>query len=567
MLDFDKVEEEFKKLKTIINDTIAFLRTNVNGKFSATQQLTAMTLNGIKNFQYSRKTSLNKIARLVKGVRELDKFEKEIELLISRVSAEDNDIAFLSYGISHLTIGVEQVTSHLLNLEKRLLQDQQNINEASYLLDLNRYLKFLDLNDFFIKDAVINSAPCTMYQLKTATAPQKGAIVVPGFGEVRQNYQALALSIAKDGLRVVTMDLPSQGKDAKEDAVYSLGLASEWIAGIARYFRTSGIQKVGAVGHSFGAYSILFAAGGYSMYAERNIFIYYERYQDAASKMVSYFEGLQKVKSDHTFTEKELKTIEYNAVKFEAELKFNFDSLISTIEFSISRQQTTGQGRIDVIVALAPPASVRHATKPGEGITKMMGSPFVPKRVVKGFARLIDMWGESDRNVDPRAGQGFKKMKTEFMIRPSVVPKGPIRLGGIAIYDKKAFAQYILNVKDPNDYFSLIHYFSQPDKVLGRPPSPFLTEFVNSYYQRIPKLFIYGTKDHNMRGLSPAQIEPVYLMCGNAEEKKGTTEIKRYEGRGHGITKGRDDKNDMNTVMGASGDTTNDIISFLNHHL
>jgi len=560
MPDFNAIEAEFKKLKKIISDTVTFFKRSVNGQFAKTKRVPTESVKGFKVFQTARKTSLTRIATFAKGIPQLNNFEKEIEVMLSRISYEDNDIQLLS--TPNLT--TEQITYRLQNLESLLIEDQKNTKEAGYLLDLVRYLKFFDINEFFIKDATISAAPCTLYQHKSA-APQKGVLIVPGFSEVRQNYQGMALILAKQGYRVIVTDLPSQGTNASKGAFYSLGLAAEWISGITRYFRASGIQRVGVVGHSFGAYSILFAAGGYSLDAERNLFIYYDRYQRTAKEMISFYEKLQNSKRD--FTRQEVDTISQNAVKFEAELELAYNNLMGTIEISIRRQQTMTQGRIDVIVALAPPMTVQYAIKDMATMLKLMKFRAIPSRIVGGVTNILDRIALSDRNIDPKSGAWMKKMDTEFMAHAVAIPQSPVKIGPIAIYDKKAFAEYLLKMKDPHDYFSLMHYFSQTDKVLGRLPSELIASFVRNHFQRIPKLFIYGAKDHFLRGLSGDQIEGVYMMCGNAEQKKGNTEIKRYEDRGHALAKGRSDKIDMMTVVGTSGDTTNDIASFLNHHL
>ncbi|MEK6967945.1 MAG: alpha/beta fold hydrolase [Nanoarchaeota archaeon] len=562
MPDFNRIEAEFKKLKTIINDTVLFFRTSVNGMYSKNKRFPAGAINSIKKFQQSKKTSLNKIAQFAKENPQLGKFENEILVIINRINFEDNNIQMFSNPNST----VEQVTSTLLNYEKLILQDQKNITDAAYLLEMYRYMKFFDVNEFFIKDVTIGSAPCTLYQHKSVASPQKGIITVCGFGEARQYYKGMAMVLAKQGYKVASMDVPSQGSNATADIQYSLGLAAEWLQNIVRSFRASGIQKIGVIGHSYGAFTCLFAAGGYSLTAERDTYIYYDRYKKTAAEMVSYYGKLQKYTRD--FTQPELNNILQNAEKFDRELESAYSGLIRTLETSIQRQQTTGAARIDAVISLSAPQSAQRARRDVEWLLKVMKNKFTPKKLVQiitGFANNMTI--SRDRSMFPGRGFGMK-MKSEIRIPKVPLSKNAIHIAGpTVVFDKKTFAEYMLKMKDPNDYFTLMNYFSKTDKVLGRPPSELISTFVRNHLQKIPKLFIYGTIDPLLQDLGKDEIEGVYLMCANAEKKRGNTEIKRYEDRGHGLIKGTDNSNEWATPVATSGDTINDIVSFFNKHL
>ncbi|MEK6967946.1 MAG: alpha/beta fold hydrolase [Nanoarchaeota archaeon] len=551
MQGFGKLESDIKSLVELTKATHNLFK-GVPAQVNKNNGLNAKTREEITKLFRDQRSYLLSISNEAKSNPNLRLLEQQAITMLARIEEEQRHLNY----VLNDQIGQQTKLASVQALIQLFGKDFQESQQLKRLLDLVRFTKYLDPNEFIIQENLQTfSIACSYYQRKDKI-PRKGVIIIPGFSEHRLGYRGLALMIANEGYAVMTMDLPSQGGSVNSAIGYSIGLAAEWVAYVAQRMRYQyKVDRIGVVGHSHGAFSALFAAGGYSEKVEHDIFEFARRYQEADAEL-----GMTLSKTLTMTDEQKIQTIIKNR-------EIAYEGIKSLLVESIKRLHfnegsTQYPGKIDAIVALGPPPSTQYAIKDMKFLLAVMKNKRVPYQVVRLATNLIKKAHDADRSLDGK----FKKMHTEFDVgNGPAMPKGVASVLSTAVYDKKAFAEYLMNMKNPYDYFNLLRFFSQDDKGAAR--SQLISYFVRKYLQTIPKLFIYGGKDQFQKGLSAEQVEGVYTICANAASKSGNLNIIRYDDMTHGLSDGRDPGNDGRTIVGASGAVTNDIISFLNHHL
>ena len=350
-----------------------------------------------------------------------------------------------------------------------------------------------------------------------------------------------------------------------------MGVDWEWIATTIKRMRAQfGLKKVGVLGHSHGAYASLFAAGGYSKQLENDIYVIFERFSQTFAEFMKWYKDNEKL-----YTQPQASPIFQN---YQRILDEEYKAIIKAMLDSIRRTRfnegaSEFPGKIDAIIALSPPRSTQYAFKTSglRGLLDLAKSKMVPYQAVRaamGFSNY--MVTKQDRNTDPAAAgisKYLKKMNTDLKMEVTEPDwKGTAHIMSLAIYDKSALVDYLIKMKNPYDYFNILNFFNDEAKKSSDQKYQFISHFVKKI-QEIPKLFIYGGKDGFLKGLSQEEIEGVYTICANAEEKTGNLTIERHPELAHHLMQGRRAGNDLNTMIMSSPAVMGQVTNFFKHHL
>ncbi|MBR9675564.1 hypothetical protein GOV05_00990 [Candidatus Woesearchaeota archaeon] len=317
--------------------------------------------------------------------------------------------------------------------------------------------------------------------------PNKAVLLVHGITGSRHCMAILARRLALYGYFCLSIDLPSHHLNLRR---LTVGEISESVmASINLLKKNYGMKRVGVIGHSLGAVGGLLSVASYNSEMESNLY--------------KIWNEIIKLVQDLAVTLKKGDGIGY----YTQQIEKRYDELKQIILKSLKR--TVSNNLIaDCYVFLAMPKDSKGAV-PGLKILNKLSEKNV-RRVIKYALHKPQM-------------KAFYKEGADKIVKDESSDEEYSKWQLFKTKDAKEFINYLLNMKEPVDFLEFLEditkFKHKKDKI------SFFEYYQEKYLKKVPKLFIYGTKDLFLKPFMPFQqerLEKVYRSCGNAIVRKGS---------------------------------------------
>jgi len=319
---------------------------------------------------------------------------------------------------------------------------------------------------------------------KNGTKPVRGILLVHGFSRNRYSMSILAKRLAEYGFFCLSIDMPEHFLNS---TTFSMGELSETITeGVLFIKKNFGIDRISIIGHSVGAVGCLFSNAGYNIQIENNIFSMWEK----LSTLIDKEEKL--ISAD--INSKDLITLN-------SEIELQYTKLKELILISL-KKGIQEHANVSCYIFLAPPGNVKKSIPALSLLNKLN------HKWKKGiFEKLLH---------DPQVKRIYNEGNVVGYVPEN--KKEYIYWQFFKIKDSSEFMEYMLNVKEPKDFLTVVEdlarFRHKDDKI------NFFEYYQKKYLLAKPKLFIYGKRDLFLRPFMPfasQKLEKFYESCGNAK--------------------------------------------------
>lgn len=436
----------------------------------------------------------------------INKLERGMDILkleeVIKLHKIEEYLIFLQ-GINYLDL-----VPLLRTLKKRaeVWVDQDRHNLKRIWIEANFIRKHIssqkrDLENIAVINDVVNGIPIALYCKDFNRIPQKAVAILHGFIGDRGGLDLLSKRIAHQGYLVCSFELPGHymaGSTKPEDE-FRLGLTCEYVYNVVRFLRTSySIKGVAVIGHSAGGVAAIFSLGYYNRTIENAIYTIFQRY-------LLILEQFKNRNQEH----------------LKVELESLYAQIKSLIFNALSQTRFEG-GKIDVVIAISPPRRFQ------------VDFPPPMKRVVLMIKGLV---------------------KTKY--KHSKTGEFAYGLGSFRSYELNEFLDYILNIKNPLDYMTLISFFAtqaKDDRV------NLLKYYRKKYIFDVPKLLLYG----RYLDLLNRVILPSHVKEYEGAYSVWNIKIRSFPFKGHWLCKGFEA---LKGKAATSSKVVLEIINFLEENL
>ena len=359
--------------------------------------------------------------------------------------------------------------------------------------------------------------------------PNRGIVLVPGIMTDKRYLVTLGKRLVSQDYVVLSIDMTAHGESKER---FRLGRNCEYIQQAVKWLRLNGIKNIGAIGHSAGATSIIFALCGYNTKVENQFYISVTRVIERLNEVVKLSKQNKSGNIEKAIYEGVLFSKEYRNLK--------------EIVLNGFKNMFNGQSRINATVLLAAPLRFQISFPPW--MSKVF--KITPRLIVKGFGEYIFTKGWASIFKSPE-GKKFHPYKLSSRFNE-------VQLRHMIISDKNEFLNYVKTVKNPFDFINLINFLcdnvKNPDKDTG------FFRYYRNFIRKTPKLFIYGLKDKVIKTVR----SEIRLELEKHYKDLGETETKMYPNLSHKMNK---EGQNFDFESGKMPEMTYKIVTFLNRYL
>lgn len=356
------------------------------------------------------------------------------------------------------------------------------------LIDKAVSSKLIDIAETDISHGRIQG---TVY-CKKNSSPKKGVLLVHAIGSNRYMLGTLAIRLAQYGFFCLSIDLPSHFLNTNK---FTLGEISETITdGVLLLKKEFGVQRIAVIGFSIGAVGAFFSNAGYNVQIENEVYGLWEQ-------IVGLIEEEEKRSNKEGFD-----INRFNSISRQIEGLY---TRLKEVIFLSLKKGIQESSNVSCYIMLSLPLNCKNGLPPGLRTLRKLKAKWLSKRVIEGFSYIA--------TVRRYINEGLPLKYMPQKAGPDEVSSFFFRTGEIF-----EFVDYISSMKEPIDFLNLVESivkFRHKDGKIN-----FFEFYLERYFKRVPKLFVYGRRDWILRAFFSSdrmRLENFYKSCGNAEVKPG----------------------------------------------